>query len=72
MENEIGLETEFRESFMNVLGFLESSNIPIEAIYENKKPKFMPDDISKDWDIIQKRYSEEEKREKETGDIMLY
>ena len=72
MEKEIGLETEFREAFMNVLDFLESSNIPIEAIYENKKPKFLPDNISRDWDTIQQWYSEEEKREKETGEIMLY
>lgn len=72
MENEIGLETEFRESFMKVLDFLNANNLPIDAIYENKKPSFLPDSLNQDWDTIQKRYSEEEEREKETGDIMLY
>lgn len=67
MEKEIGLETEFREAFMNVLDFLESSNIPIEAIYKNKKPKFLPDNISRDWDIVQEYYRQEEEEEKEAG-----
>lgn len=67
MDNEIGLETEFREAFMNVTAYLDENGIPMESIYDNKKPEFLPENISKDWDIIQEYYKQEEEEDKERG-----
>lgn len=71
MEN-IGLETNFKEAFMKVADFLGEADLPLELVYKNKKPSFLPEDVDKAWDIVQQFYEQEDKREKETGEIILY
>ena len=74
MENdskEIAFEPDFRDAFMNVQRFLSEASLPIELVYQNKKPKDLPESISNDWDTIQAFYEQEKKREEETGDIIL-
>ena len=72
MDNkEIAFEPDFRDAFMKVTKFLEEANLPIELVYQNKKPKNLPENTSNAWDTVQAYYEQEEKREKETGDIIL-
>lgn len=71
MEN-IGLETDFKEAFVKVVDFLNEADLPLDLVYKNKKPSFIPEDVNAAWDIVQKFYEQEEQREKETGEIVLY
>ena len=72
MENkEIPFEPDFREAFMEVNQFLGEANLPIELVYKNKKPNNLPEGISRAWDTVQAYYEQEERQEKETGDIIL-
>lgn len=68
---DIELETNFKDAFMRVTQFLGEANLPLSIVYDNKKPNNLPESISKDWDIVQKFYKQEEEAEKETGDIIL-
>ena len=71
MEN-IGLETNFKEAFVKVVDFLNEADLPLELVYKNKKPATLPKDVDVAWDIVQKFYEQEDQREKETGEIVLY
>ena len=70
-EQEIAFEPDFRDAFMKVSQFLDEANLPIELVYQNKKPNNLPEGISTAWDTIQAFYEQEDRREKETGDIIL-
>lgn len=70
-EKEIAFEPDFRDAFMKVSRFLDEASLPIELVYRNKKPNNLPEGISNAWDIVQAYYEQEDRREKETGDIIL-
>lgn len=70
-EREIPFEPDFRDAFMSVSGFLLEANLPLELIYENKKPKNLPKNISDDWETIQTFYRQEKEYEEKTGGIIL-
>jgi hypothetical protein len=70
-EQEIAFEPDFRDAFTKVTQFLAEANLPIELVYENKKPKNLPESISNAWDTVQAFYEQQKKREEETGDIVL-
>lgn len=70
-EREIPFEPDFRDAFMSVYEFLAEANLPLELVYKNKKPKNLPKNISDDWETVQAFYEQKDRKEKETGDIIL-
>lgn len=70
-EKEIAFVPDFRDAFMEVTQFLDEASLPIELVYQNKKPKNLPESISNAWDTVQAYYEQEEREEKETGRIIL-
>ena len=70
-EQEIPFIPDFRDAFMKVSQFLDEANLPIELVYQNKKPKNIPESISNAWDTVQAYYEQEEREEKESGRIIL-
>ena len=56
---------------MNVVAYIQEVGLPMDVIYDNKKPDNLPEDVDKDWETVQAYYEQERREEEENGGIPI-